>query len=130
MFLLSMILMYWWKPGLNASERRFLGVWTWQNKPGEMTTHYREDGTMHFTIAPNNAIPYFNRWRVDGNVISLESVERNLLRFIVKKVLHQHEQYQITFNADGNITFKSADGTVKVLIPWSSDQGEFLKQSE
>ena len=47
-----------------------------------------------------------------------------------KKVFHKHEQYQVTFNADGSITFKSADGTVKVLIPWASDQGEILKQSE
>ena len=129
-FVLSMILMYWWKSGLNASERRFLGVWTWQNAPGEMTCHYRDDGTMHFTVAPNNTILYFEKWKVDANLISFESVERNLLTFIVKKVFHKHEQYQVTFNADGSITFKSADGTVKVLIPWASDQGEFLKQSE
>ena len=128
-FVLSMILMYWWKPGLNASERRFPGVWTWQDAPGERTYHYREDGTMHSTVAPNDTPSYFRKWKVDANVISFESVERNPLTFIVKKVLHKHEQYQVTFNADGSITFKSPEGTVKVLIPWSMAQGEFLEQS-
>ena len=129
-FVLGMVFIQWTKPGLNASERRFLGVWTWQDAPGEMTCQYREDGTMHFTHAPNDTTLYSQKWKVDANVISFESVERNPFTFIVKKVLHKHEQYQVTFNADGSITFKSPDGKVKVLIPWSSDQGEFLKQSE
>jgi hypothetical protein len=85
---------------------------------------------MHYAIAPNNTSPHFKKWRVDGNMILPKSVARKPLTFNVKKVLHKHEQYQVTFNADGSITFKSADRTVKVLIPWSSDQGEFLKQSE
>ena len=76
-FLLSMILMYCWNSGLNASERRFLGVWTWQDAPGEMTCQYREDGTMHFTHAPNDTTLYSQKWKVDANVISFESVERN-----------------------------------------------------
>ena len=108
-------------PGLSASERRFLGVWTWHDKPGEMTCHYREDGTMSYTFAPNNTSPYIKKWKVDANVISFERVERNLVTSIVKKVLHKHEQYQVTSNADGSITFKSNNGKVKVLIPWSSD---------
>ena len=129
-FVLGVALIQSLKLGLSASERRFLGVWTWQDNPGEMTCHYREDGTMSFTFAPNNTSPYIKKWNVDANVISFESVERNLVKFIVKKVLHKHEQYQVTPNADGSITFKSNNGNVKVLIPWSSDQGELLKQSE
>ena len=129
-FVLGVAVIQSLKPGLSASERRFLGVWTWQDKPGKMTCHYREDGTMSYTSAPNNTSPYIRKWKVEANVISFESVERNLVLFIVKKVLHKHEQYKVTFNADGSITFKSNNGKVKVLIPWSSDQGELLKQSE
>jgi len=121
---------FWWKSGLNESERRFLGVWTWQDRPGEMTCHYREDGTMSYTFAPNNTILGIKKWKVDANVISFERFERNPVTFLVKKMLHKHEQYQVTPDADGSIAFESNDGKVKVLIPWSSDQGELLKQSQ
>lgn len=69
-------------------------------------------------------------------MISLQDFERNPLKFIVKNVFSRRkqkpDQYPIMFNADGSgsITFELPDRIEKVLIPWSSDQGEFLKQSE
>jgi len=49
---LSVLLMLWCKPWLNESERRFLGVWTWKDQPGEITIQYRDDGTMRYTDGP------------------------------------------------------------------------------
>ena len=121
---------FWWKSGLNETERRFLGVWTWQDSPGEMTCHYREDGTMSYAFAPNNTILDIKKWKVDANVISFERFERNPVKLLVKKMLHKNEQYRVTPNADGSIAFESNDGKVKVLIPWSRVQGQFPRQSE
>lgn len=134
-FVLSIILlMYWWKPGLNASERRLIGVWTRQDSPGTSRSHFRDDGLMEYTSGPGHTNPQFMKWQVDADVISLQNFEQNLLKFIVKNVLSgskpKPDQYPVTFNADGSITFEMPDGTGQTLIPWSSDQGEFLKQSE
>ena len=129
-FLLGLAFIQWWKPGLNDSERRFLGVWTWQDSPGEMTCHYHEDGTMHYTVGPNHTAPNLMTWKVDANVISVENVEQYSLKLIVKRVFQKHDQYPVTFNADGSIAFTISPGKVRVLIPWSSAQGELLKQSK
>ena len=133
-FVLGLVFIQSWKPGLNATERRFLGVWTWQDKPGEMTCHYLEDSTMYYTVGPNDTSANFMKWKVDANVISLQDLELNPLKLVVKNVLSRFkqkpDQYPITFSADGNITFEMPDGSGKILIPWSSDQGELLKQSE
>ena len=133
-FVLGLVFIQWWKPGLNATERRFLGVWTWQDKPGEMTCHYLEDSTMYYTVGLNDTSANFMKWKVDANVISLQDLELNPLKLVVKNVLSRFkqkpDQYPVRFSADGNITFEMPDGSEKILIPWSSDQGEFLKQSE
>ena len=133
-FALGLAFIQTWPPGLNASERRFLGVWTWKEAPGRMTCHYQQDGTMQYSTGPSDTSPRFMSWKVDSNVISLESFERNLMRQIVKSAFSRRkqkpDQYPVTFNADGSITFALPDGTVKVLIPWSSDLGEIPEQAE
>lgn len=131
---LGPVFIQWWKPWLNASERRMLGVWTWQDSPGEITSHYRDDGTMRYTDRPSDRNPGFMRWRIEKDVISIEYSERNSFEYVAKNVLFRRkwkpDQHPVKYNADGIITFTMSDGKERVLIPWSSDQGEFLKQSE
>ena len=111
-----------------------LGVWTWQDSPGEITSHYRDDGTMRYTDRPNDANPGFMRWKIEKDVLSIEYSERNTLEYVAKNVLFrrkwQPDQSPLTHNADGSIAFKISDGKERVLIPWSSAQGEFLKKVE
>ncbi len=53
--ILGLALLTWalqsWKPWLNANERRLIGIWTWQDGPGEMTLHFHEDGTVHHRMS-------------------------------------------------------------------------------
>ena len=133
-FVLSLIFIQWKKPWLNESERRMLGVWTWQDSPGEITSHYREDGTMRYTDRPTDINPGFMRWKIEKDVLSIEYSERNSLEYVAKNVLFRRklkpDQYPVAYNADGSIAFTIPDGKKRVLIPWSSAQGELLKQSE
>lgn len=130
---LSVLLVLWCKPWLNESERRLLGVWTWKDQPGEITIHYRDDGTMRYTDRPGDRDPAFVRWSIESNVISEEFSERNTLEYVAKNLLFRRkwkpDQHGIMFNADGTVTVKLWDGTDRVMIPWSSDQGEFLKNA-
>ena len=133
-FVLGLVVIQWWKPWLNASETRMLGVWTWQDSPGEITYHYRDDGTLRYTEFPGDTSSEFVRWKIEKDVISIEYSERNSLEYVAKNVLFRRkwkpQQHPITFNADDTIAFRMSDGKERVLIPWSSDQGELLKQSE
>ncbi|MEJ7594977.1 MAG: hypothetical protein WKF77_25910 [Planctomycetaceae bacterium] len=74
------------------------------------------------------------RWKIEKDVISIEYSERNSLEYVAKNVLFRRkwkpDQYPVKYNADGSIAFTISDGKERVLIPWSSDQGELLKQSE
>ena len=132
LFVLSIVLIQWWKPWLNDSERKMLGVWTWQDKPGEITIHYRSDGTMRYTDRPEDTNPAFVRWKIENGVISGEYSERNFIEYMAKNLIYRRkwepEKCPVAFNADGTIIFKQSDGTERVLIPWSSEQGEFLKK--
>ncbi len=131
---LSFLLMIWWKPWLNESERRMLRVWTWQEKPSEITIHYRDDGTLRYTDRPGDRNPGFMRWKIENGVILGEYSERNVLEYLAKNLIYRRkwesDRCPITFDADGRITFQLSDGTERILIPWSSDQGEFLKNAE
>ena len=133
LFVLIMICIQWWTPWLNESERRMVGVWTWQDAPGEMTCHYRSDGTMRYTDNPRDTSPVFLRWKTDNVIISIEYSERNSLEYVAKNILFRRkwlrDRYPVTFNADGTVTFTLSDGKKRVLIPWSSDQGDFLKKA-
>jgi hypothetical protein len=131
LFVLTIIFIQWWKPWLNESERKMLGVWTWQDAPGEITSHYRSDGTMRYTDEPKDMNPGFVRWKIENEVISIEYSERNSLEYVAKNILFRRkwkrDTYPVKFSSDGTITFGISDGKERVLIPWSSEQGELLK---
>ena len=133
LFVLTIIFIQWWKPWLNESERKMLGVWTWQDEPGEITIHYRTDGTLRYTNRPGDRKPAFMRWKIENGVISGEYSERNVLEYVAKNLIYRRkwepDKCPVAFNADGTITFKLSDGTERLLIPWSSEQGEFLKMA-
>ena len=133
-FVLSLVFIQWWKPWLNASERRMLGVWTWQESPGEIMFDFRDDGTMRYADRPSDISPSFMRWKIENNIFSIEFSERNTLEYVAKNLLFRRkwepDQSPLTHNADGSIAFRISDGKDRVLIPWSSDQGEFLKKVE
>ena len=133
-FVLGMVFILCWNPWLSESERRMLGVWTWQESPGEIMFHFRDDGTMRYADRPRDINPSFMRWKIENDILSIEFSERNTLEYVAKNVLFrrkwQPDQSPLTHNADGSIAFKISDGKERVLIPWSSDQGEFLKKVE
>ena len=133
-FVLSLVFIQWKKPWLNASERQMLGVWTWQESPGEIMFDFRDDGTMRYTDRPSDISPSFMRWKVEKDVLSIEFSEQNSLEYVAKNVLFrrkwQSDQNTLAYNADGSIAFKISDGKERVLIPWSSAHGELLKQIE
>ena len=133
-FVLGMVFIQWWKPWLNASERRMLGVWTWQESPGEIMFDFRDDGTMRYADRPSDISPSFMRWKVEKDVLSIEFSEQNSLEYVAKNLLFrrkwQPDQHPVKYNADGSIAFTISAGKERVLIPWSSAQGELLKQSK
>ncbi len=76
-----------WKLWLSASERRLIGVWTWQDGPGELTIHFRDDGTMLYLGRPTlekDRIT-FTRWHIDGEELSIEYAPRRILDYVVQK---------------------------------------------
>ena len=138
--MLTMILIEWWKPWLNDSERRMIGVWTWQDAPGELISEYREDGTMRYGVDdPRDTRINFARWSIEGDKYVVEYSPQNLLRYIylkqwvlrVNRNLGFGNEYSlIDFRSDGTISVTLDDGKKRVLIPWSSEMGDSLKQAE
>ena len=128
---LSFLLILWCKPWLNESERRMLGVWTWQDTPGE-TMVFRSDGTLRFTTDSNNR-EVFSRWKIDNGMISNEYSERNTLEYVAKNILFrrkwERDTYPVKFNADGTVTIAISGGKERILIPGESVQYEFLKKA-
>ena len=133
LFVLAILFIQWWKPWLNESERKMLGVWTWQDAPGEITIHYRNDGTLRYTDRPEDRKPAFMRWKIEKGVISGEYSERNAFEYVAKNLIYRRkwkpDECPVKFNADGTITYTLSDGKKRVFIPWSSDQGELLKKA-
>ena len=140
LFVLTMILIEWWKPWLNDSERRMIGVWTWQDAPGKLVSEYRDDGTMRYVVDyPQDLRINFARWSNAGDKHVVEYSPQNPLRYIYLKqwVLRVNrnagfspEFSGIIFRSDGTISFTLEDGTSRVLIPWSSKVGDALKQAD
>ena len=138
-FVLSTILIQRWKPWLNESERRMLGVWTWQDDPGDMIHEYRDDGTMRFLSDEPKDRVHFARWSIKRDKHIVEHSPQNLWRYMYLKQFYLrvkrnqgfgNEYATIDFRSDGTIPFTRDDGKKKVLIPWSSDMGDSLKQAE
>ena len=140
LFVLTMILIQWWKPWLNDSERRMIGVWTWQDAPGEVVSEYREDGTMRYVVDyPQDRRINFVRWNIEGDKHVVESSPQNPLRYIYyKQWVHRvnrnvgfsTENATIDLCSDGSISFTLESGKSRVLIPWSSKVGDALKQAD
>jgi len=72
-----------WKPWLNKSERRLVGLWTWQDAPGEMTLHFRDNGTMIYLDRPTLLLGRitFTRWHVKGNELWVEYPPQSTLDY-------------------------------------------------
>ena len=127
---LSFVAIQWWKPWLNESERRFLGVWTWKHAPGEMTIQYRDDGTMRYTDLPVDPRVNSSRWYVEGDVF-YEDYEKWSWAALVQTLRlgpRSPDECRIRFNADGSMTQFHPSGSQVDFIPWNSDVGEYLKQ--
>ena len=119
-----------WKPWLNETERRFLGVWTWKHAPGEMTIQYRDDGTSRFTVLPVDPRVISSRWYVEGDVL-YEDYEKLSWAALVQTLRlgpRSPEESRIRFNVDGSITLSFSSGNQVDFIPCNSDVGEYLKQ--
>ena len=115
-----------------------LGVWTWQDAPGGLICQYRDDGTMRYQFDELKGKVHFARWRIEGDKHIVEHSPQDQLRYIYLKQFYLrvkrdegfgNEYATIDFCSDGTISFMVGNGKEKVLIPWSSDQGEFLKKA-
>ena len=126
-------LLQWWKPWVNKSERRLIGIWTWQDGPGELTIHYREDGTMLYLDRPTIVKDRitFTRWRIKGNELFVEYAPRSILDYLAQKLVMRSRfgavPMTVQFHEDGTVHHRMSDGKTRVLIPWDSDVAESLK---
>lgn len=127
--ILAGLAVQWWKPWLNETERRFLGVWTWKHAPGEMTIQYRDDGTLRYTRLPVDPRVNSSRWYVEGDVLYEDYEKWSWAGHVQSLRLgpRSPEEHQIRFNPDGSITLFNQFGTQVDFIPWNSDVGEYLK---
>lgn len=122
-----------WKPWLNESERRLIGTWTWQDEPGEMTIHYRENGTMLYLDRPTFVKDRitFTRWHIKGSELWVEYAPRSILDYLAQKLVMRSRfgavPTTIHFHDDGTVHHRLSDGKTRVLIPWESDVGESLR---
>ncbi len=125
-----------WKPWLNERERRLIGIWTWQDEPGEMTLHYRDDGTMLYLDRPTFVKDRitFTRWHIKGNELVVEYAPRSVLNHLAQKLVMRSRfgasPMTIHFQEDGTVHHRMSDGKTRVLIPWKSDVGESLRYYE
>jgi hypothetical protein len=122
---LGLVFIQWWKPWLNTSERRLIGIWTWQDSPGEMTCDYREDGTMRYTVDPSTQRDSFTRWQIEGDVLMIEYAPRISLFYQFGKLILRRkfpaDVCRIGFNPDGTVSFSMPDGSTKILSPWNRE---------
>lgn len=119
---------------LSEGERKLLGVWTWQDAPGEMLAHYRADHTLRYGWAPFDGAPVFVRWNIEGDELVYEYSSRSTIKHtLFSKVLRRpamRERFPLTFLDDGSVKFEMEDSMSRVLIPWSGQMSEEIQAAE
>ena len=114
-------------------EKRFIGIWTWKDAPGEMVMQFRNDGTMR-GIWPLAGRVSFERWWIEDDVFFMESSPRNTIGHLTRKHLLRHnftmERCPLRHHSDGSVSFVISSGKERVLIPWDGELASFLKNAD
>ncbi len=120
---------------LSTEESRMLGIWTWQDSPGELVLYYRDDRTGVCTGKSYRDRTYtFLRWWVADGHFHIETSPQNAFQyFAAKYVLRQRcgeDAYPLRFPDDGTVAITLPDGTERTMIPWQGERADWLRRVE